>query len=316
MTIAGIFDPHRERANALADQCGARVAKSIEALAQFDAEIASVCGPPAVHVEHAECLSAAARGASRITFVEKPVAVSLPELERLRKLEGCVPVVQWRAGRAIRAVRRAVAQGEFGDRPVVSCDLAWGRSDSYVSARNSNWGCGAILSVGVHALDAVLWALGRRPTEAIGRSIRREGAHAETSAAGMISFEGGALLSFRISFDGGADSTRLMVCGRGVTAVIEGGEGDPTASSVRWMAESSQRIRSLEQLERETAGATASPLIVPYVGDALAAVREGRFPGDTARLPSIGDVFESHAVAIRMGHAAGTATNGAEGVSQ
>ncbi len=234
--------------------------------------------------------------------MEKPVAISFEELERLRALPSCVPVVQWRAGRAIRAVRRAIARGELGDAPVVSCDLAWGRDDAYVRARGESWGCGAILSVGIHAIDAVLWAIGRKVIEAIGRTTRREGAWAETGAVGLMLFEGGALASLRISFDGGADATRLTFCGRGVTAVIEGGEGDPTASSVHWIAArgAGARVASLQSLERETEGATGSPLLVPYLGDAVAAIREGRVPGDTQRLPSIADSFEAHATALEL----------------
>ena len=312
--IAGVFDPDHSRAQALAEQCGgARVAADIDALADIESEIANICSPPAVHVAQAERLAAGERGAARIIFVEKPVAVSLEELERLRALPGCVPVVQWRAGRAIRAVRRAIARGELGDAPVLSCDLAWGRDEAYVRARGASWGCGAVLSVGIHAIDAVLWAIGRKVVEASGLTTRREGAWAETGAVGLLRFEGGALASLRISFDGGADATRLAFCGGGITAVIEGGEGDPTASSVRWTAgpAASARITALEALERETDGATGSPLLVPYIGDAVAALREGRVPGDTQRLPSIADSFDAHVTAM---HLARPATSAAPGV--
>lgn len=303
VTIAGVYDLDRSRAAALAEQCGgARVAESLDALADLDAQIANVCSPPSVHVAQAERLAAGERNANRIIFVEKPIGVSSAELERLRALPSCVPVVQWRAGRAIRAVRRAIARGELGDAPVVSCDLAWGRDDAYVRARGEAWGCGAILSVGIHAIDAVLWAIGSKVTEASGRTTRRAGAWAETGAVGLVLFEGGALASLRISFDGGADATRLTFCGNGITAVIAGGEGDPTASPVQWIAAkgASARIASLETLERETDGATGSPLIVPYLGDAVAAIREGRVPGDTQRLPSIADSFEAHLTALRL----------------
>ena len=255
-----------------------------------------------MHVAQAERLAAGPRGTGRIIFVEKPVAISLVELERLQALPRCVPVVQWRAGRAIRAVRRAVARGELGEAPVVSCDLAWGRSADYVHARGASWGCGAVLSVGIHAIDAVLWALNRRVVDASGLTTRRHGAWAETGVVGLMEFDGGALASLRISFDGGADSTRLAFCGNGITAFIEGGEGDPTASSIRWVAlpGAAARVAALQTLERETDGATGSPLLVPYLGDAIAAVREGRVPGDTQRLPSIADSFEAHAAALRL----------------
>jgi predicted dehydrogenase len=243
----------------------------------------------------------------RTVFVEKPVAVSFDELERLGALPRCVPVVQWRAGRGLRAVRRAIARGELGEAPVVSCDLAWSRDEAYLAARGAAWGCGAVLSVGIHAIDALIWALGRKVIDVSGHTTRRDGSWAETGAVGHLRFEGGALATLRISLDGGADTTRLAFCGSGLSAVIEGGEADPTGATVRWIAmnvarepRGAARTEALERLERETAGALGSPLLVPYLGAAIAAVREGRSPGDTERLPSMADCFEAHAAALRL----------------
>lgn len=301
--ITGVFDPDARRAHDLAQVCGARAVPTLEKLARMDADIASICSPPRVHVEQAELIGRCGRA----VLVEKPVAVSLGELERLRALPWCIPVVQWRSGRAIRAVRRAIARGDLGEAPVVSCDLAWGRDDAYLQARGEAWGCGAVLSIGIHAIDALQWALGRNVADVSGLTTRRDGAWAETGAVGLVRFEGGSLASVRISLDGGADATRLTFCGRGVTAIIEGREGDPTASSVRWMVARGDgahaRVVSLEALERETDGALGSPLLVPYVGDVLAAIREGRSPGETERLPSIGDCFDAHATALRIAQA-------------
>jgi predicted dehydrogenase len=301
--VAAIFDPDARRARDLADLCGAEVAPSLEALAGSDAEFASVCSPPAAHVAQAALLARS----GRTVFVEKPVAVSRGELRRLAALPGCVPVVQWRAGRGLRAVRRAIARGELGDAPVVSCDLAWSRDEAYVRARGASWGCGAVLSVGIHAIDALLWALDRTVEDARGVTTRREGAWAETGAVGHLRFEGGALATLRISLDGGADTTRLTFCGRGVTAVLEGGEADPTATAVRWSAadladgpRADERVAALARLERETSGALGSPLLVPYLGGAIRAAREGRSPGDTERLPSMADVVEAHATALGL----------------
>ncbi|MDB4945545.1 MAG: putative secreted oxidoreductase [Labilithrix sp.] len=300
--MVGVFDPDRERAAAVAVQCGdgCRVCGDLDELAELEAEIANVCSPPSVHVVQAERL---ARGARRAVFVEKPVGVSHDDLARLERLAVCVPVVQWRAGRAIRAVRRAIAEGELGAAPVVSCDLAWGRDDAYVAARGASWGAGAVLSVGIHALDAALWALGQRVVETAGFSVQRPGAAAQTGAVGMLRLEGGALLSLRLSFDGGADTTRLTFCGGGITAVISGGEGDPTGSKVAWHAlpGGAARVAALESVEATTRGATSSPLLVPYVGDAVRALREGRAPGDVQDLPGIASCTAAHRAALDLG---------------
>lgn len=240
----------------------------------------------------------------RTLLIEKPVAVSLDELAVLRALPRCIPIMQWRSGRALRAVRAAVALGELGDAPIVGCDLAWARDDAYVRARGAAWGCGAVLSIGIHAIDAIEWAIARRATSVCGITTRRAGAWAETGAAGLIAFEGGAQASLRLSLDGGRDATHLTFCGNGVTATIAGGEGDPTATSVIWSVArgpgAHARRAALEALERETRGALGSPLLVPYVGDVVAALGDGASPGDTQRIPSIADCSAAHEIALQM----------------
>lgn len=300
VAIAGVFDPDAQRARDLAELHGAKAVTTFEELTQLDADIASICSPPRDHVAQAEQL---ARN-GRAVLIEKPVAVSHDELQRLVALPRCIPVVQWRSGRAIRAIRRAIARGELGEAPVVTCELAWGRDDEYVRTRGASWGCGAVLSIGIHAIDAVQWAVGRKVDKVSGVTMRREGAWAETGAVGLITFEGGALASLRLSLDGGGDSTRITFSGNDVTGVIEGGEGDPTATSVKWTIArgpgSHARLETLETLERETRGALGSPLVVPYIGDVIAALREGSSPGDTQRIPSIADCSSAHETALRL----------------
>jgi predicted dehydrogenase len=300
VTIAGVFDPDLRRARDLAELHGARAVDTFDELSRIDADVVSICSPPRHHAAQAKAL---AHG-DRALLIEKPVAVSTSELARLSALPRCIPVVQWRSGRALRAVRAAIARGELGDAPVVGCDLAWGRDDAYVRARDASWGCGAVLSIGIHAIDALEWAIDRKVTNVSSLTTRRDGAWAETGAAGLIAFEGGALASLRLSLDGGRDATHLTFCGDGVTASIAGGEGDPTATSVTWSVArgpgSHARRAALETLERETRGSLGSPLLVPYIGDVIAALREGCSPGDTQRIPSIADCSSAHETALRI----------------
>ncbi|MDF2692840.1 MAG: putative secreted oxidoreductase [Labilithrix sp.] len=297
--IAAVYDPDVARARAVAEACGARAVDSLELAVAVEASIAAVCSPPSAHVAQAEALIAAAP--DRIVFVEKPVATTAVDLERLQKLPGCVPILQWRAGRALRALRRAMAHGELGPAPVVACDLAWARDDDYFAARRG-WGCGALLSIGIHAIDAIAWALGRGIESVAGLTTSRRSAHeeGETAAVAVLRFAGGAMASLRISLDGAADTTRITVCGGGATASLVGGEADPTCGVVSWSARTAGDRARLEALERDTRGALGSPLLVPYLGDAIRALRDGEAPGDSQRLPSIADAFSAHAAAMRI----------------
>lgn len=307
VSIDAVYDPERERARALADLCGGRAVSSFDEAVESDAAIAAVCSPPSWHVAQAEAL---ARASERTVFVEKPVAVSAGELERLCALRRCVPIVQWRAGRGLRALRRAIAHGELGPAPVISADLAWGRDDAYFRSRGEKWGAGALLSIAIHAVDAITWALDRKIEGVSGLLSDRFAAGGETAAVALFRFAGGALASLRISLDGGADATRIVACGRGITVVCEGSEADPTANALRWSAQDLRARARLEALERDTAGSNGAPLLVPYLAGAVDALRQGVPPGESERLPALAGVADAHAAVLgiyaftRVSHAA------------
>src|SRR5258708_25312283 len=165
VSVVQVFDPDPLRAKNLAALCGARACDSLDALAESNAECVSITSPPRWHVQQAE---RCARD-GRTVFVEKPVALAEDELERLVRLPGCVPIVQWRAGRAIRAIRRAISEWLLGPSPTVCVDLALHPSDEYFASgrgTREGWGRGALLSVGIHALDAVCFAMSRIVIEA------------------------------------------------------------------------------------------------------------------------------------------------------
>ncbi len=292
-----VFDPDGAKAENLASLCGARVVSSLAEIAGSDVEIVTVCSPPRWHLEQAE--ACARKG--RALFLEKPVAVSAAELARLVALPGAVAIVQWRMGRALRAVRTAIANGLLGPSPTVAVDLALHRDAAYFAAGRASvdqWGCGALLSVGIHALDAVCFALAR-PVTGVKAFLGARGASGmERTASVAVRFEGGASLAFRVTFEGGPpDEVRLSFAGAGVTACIVGGEADPTASEVIWRADETTK-GALAEIERASDGATAPPLIVPYLGRAVAALRRNEVPGTSESLPSIEDVARAHRIAF------------------
>jgi predicted dehydrogenase len=295
--VAGVFDPDRGKARALAELTGASVFNDVEALARSNIDFVSVTSPPRYHVEQA----AACAREGRAVFVEKPVALKDAELGRLSKLPGVIPIVQWRAGRAIRAVRRAVAHGEFGEHPSVAMDLTLHRDEAYFRAGRATrdeWGCGALLSVGIHAVDAACFALDR-DVDRVAALVDDVPSGMEKTAGVLASFRGGAILVLRITFDAGPDRTRFSVAGGGVTATIEGTEVDPTTTTIAWASSDRTRAPELERLESDTEGGTAAPLLVPFIGNAIAAWRRGLLPGDHPDLPSIYDVAPAHALVFR-----------------
>jgi predicted dehydrogenase len=300
VAVAEVFDPDPLRARNLADLCGARACDSLDALADTDADCISIASPPRWHVQQAD--RCARNG--RTVFVEKPVALAEDELERLVRLPGCVPIVQWRAGRAIRAIRHAISEELLGPSPTVCVDLAFHRGEEYFAAGRGTreaWGCGALLSVGIHALDAVCFAMGRGVVEVRGFLGPTSRGEVEKTGSMLLAFARGAHAVMRVTFEGGdPDSTRLSFSGGGVTACIEGTEVDPTVAGVQWRTDDAAKRVRLETMEQATRGHTSAPLLVPYLGEAIQALREGRTPGTCEALPAIGDVAAAHLAAIQV----------------
>jgi predicted dehydrogenase len=293
VSVVGVFDPNLAKARAIAELCGARAVDDFDALLAIDSEVTSVCSPPPAHAHQAE---RAARP-DRVVFVEKPVATTVDTFERVASLGRCVPILQWRSGRALRAIRAAIHSGELGDSPTVSCDLAWSRDDNYFKegrATRAAWGGGVLLSVGIHAVDAVCFALGTRLLSVNGSLAHRPGLSIETSAVMTMAFEGGGLAAVRATFEGNEDATRLSFVGKHVGAIIEGTEVDPTAGRVTWLARDPVRLRALQAIEDGCAGAQSSPLLVRFMHDAIEAMRRGAAPGDCETLPGIDSTRDAH----------------------
>jgi predicted dehydrogenase len=267
--IAAVHDPDVDRARWLADLTQAAVVDDLA----IDVDVVAICSPPQHHVEQAEMLARA----DRLVFVEKPVATTLVDLGRLAVLPNVVPIVQWRAGRSARELRAAFADGTFGARSEIECELRLWRDAEYFAAR-ADWGCGALLSIGIHAIDLVTWMVGRpilraTRTESIGR------AKTDIPTRGRLEIDfDGAHATIRISLDEvGRNDVRLFVRGARASAELAAGEADPTATPLRWHGAAPRAVE----------GATGSPLLVPYIHEALA-----------RRAPSIADVLSAHTLVL------------------
>jgi predicted dehydrogenase len=285
VAIEAVFDPDRERATLLASLVGGVPTDSWGQISRADACYAAVCSPPPFHVAQAEELGRP----DRLLFVEKPVALSHDELGRLRRVPNVVPVLQWRAGRAARQLRAALLHGAFGAHPRLRFDVRLWRDDAYFEGgrrSHGQWGCGAMLSIGIHAIDLLLWIVGRRVLGARGREwCGRSTVDVGTAGELVILFDDGTHAELHLTLDAErANDVRLVVSGESGTAVLAAGEGDPTASSLV--------VHGAEGLAAPAGGATGSPLLVPFVHEAVAAFAAGR------PTLSVDDVAEAHALAV------------------
>lgn len=292
--VETIFDPNLERATLLASIVGGAPTSSFPRAMLVDAAVVAICSPPPFHVQQAEALARS----RRLLFVEKPVALNHDELERLKRLPGVVPVLQWRSGCAARQLREAFRVGVFGARPSIVCDLRLWRDEAYFAGGRrgrSQWGCGAMLSIGIHAIDLLVWIVGRPVVEADGREwAGRPSVDVATSGELAITFDGGVRAKLRITLDAeGVNDVRLVVRGTASSAKLVGGEADPTGAELALRGVVPDSLLYAR-------GAAGSPLLVPFIHEAVAAFDSQR------RLLSVDDVAVAHGLAFGMEqHSAG-----------
>ncbi|AKU94804.1 putative secreted oxidoreductase [Labilithrix luteola] len=281
VTIDAVYDPDQHKARALAELLHASIAPRSDDTG--DAEVIAICSPPSFHAEQAAMFARE----GRVVLLEKPIALDEHELDRISGLSHCYSALQWRFGRGLRAIRAAIAAGELGEAPSVNVDLTWQRDDAYFQSR-PNWGCGMLLSVGIHAVDAALYALGDEVASASGTRAPTE---RETSACAWFVTSRGSRISLRLTSSAPRDRTRLSFCGNGVCAEIEGSEADPTAGYVQWDCATNDQARRLRLLECETTGLLVGPLLVPFVGAALRGSPDA---------PTIADAAPAHRAIYRV----------------
>ncbi|MBS2012238.1 MAG: Gfo/Idh/MocA family oxidoreductase [Deltaproteobacteria bacterium] len=291
VSIEGVVDPNLPQAELLTSLVGGIATSSFEIAREWEVDVAAICSPPSVHV--AQAIALARRG--RLVFVEKPVALGEHDLGRLRELPSVVPIVQWRAGRSARMLRALFAAEAFGPAPRLSIDLRAWRDDAYFMGGRrglAQWGCGAMTSIGIHAVDLALHAVGRKVVSWQGREVfGRPAVDVPTGGSLTIGFEGGAVAVVSITLDApGCNDLVLAARGPSGSALLAASEGDPTAAPLELRGEARRIARQLP----DPGGAGGSPLLVPFVKEALDAHRRGE---SSIR---VDDVAEAHTLVLGL----------------
>jgi predicted dehydrogenase len=187
LTLTAVFDPDAGRAADLAGHFGARPAATFDALLAA-ADLVVLAVPHALHCDLA--LRAAAAGVR--VLVEKPLAVTVDECDRMIAAGGLHVGQQGRFFAQVRAARSALA--ELGT-PLLYLER---RSTDYQRADRPAWfadparaGGGIAMLVGVHSIDRAWWLLGSPPRAVAGSVATPSGWSVETSAAATLHLANG-----------------------------------------------------------------------------------------------------------------------------
>jgi len=164
--------------------------------------VVSVVSPNRFHAEHA--VAALRHGAH--VLLEKPPVLSMEEIRAVRKAKvqnkrQVIVGFSNRFTRGNRKIRKMLAEGTIGEPYMVRIRFAhtgpmagWAKSDWFYDPKRA--GGGALLDMGIHAIDLALWLIGpvRRVT-AMTRSLRY-GIRVDDNAVLALEVAGGRALGY------------------------------------------------------------------------------------------------------------------------
>lgn len=165
--LRAVADP-ADAGEALARSHGADYARSFaEVLARSDIDVVTLCTPSGLHCEQ----SLAAAAAGKHVIVEKPMATSLEDADRMVEVftgQGVKLAVvhQRRFGPDIAQLKRALEDGALGKVLYANAKVYAHRTANYYR-ESGGWrgtqeldGGGALINQGIHCIDILNWVVG------------------------------------------------------------------------------------------------------------------------------------------------------------
>ena len=250
--VAVLCDIDPERASALASAKGiARTVTAFEDLLALDLDIIDICTPPSLHF--GQTLQALKAG--RHVVVEKPIAGSLAEIDRLAEAEqasaGCLsPVFQYRFGNGIRRFMHLRDKGLVGKPFVATAATHWLRGAAYYSAPwRGRWATelgGCLVSHAIHAHDLVTQVLGPPSVVYARMATRVNPIETEDCVAAVVEMESGALATLSVTLGCQEEISQLKFCFEGLTVESGLDPYNPGYEPWRFIAADPDRQRAID----------------------------------------------------------------------
>lgn len=185
-----------------------------EMLEREHPDLVHVCTPPNTHRE----LAIRSLEAGAWVLCEKPLCGSPAELDAIEDAERrsgrwCCSVVQWRFGSAAQHLKR-LAEGGVPGRPLLGlAQTTWYRdADYYGVPWRGRWATelgGATITQGIHAIDLLLWIMGRWSEVSARAGTLDHDIEVEDVSTATIRFESGAMGALINSVVSPHEETRL-----------------------------------------------------------------------------------------------------------
>ncbi len=219
--LCAVADANPDRARELAQSFSVPkvYADHRELVADPGVQMVVICAPSALHAG----MVVDALAAGKAVLCEKPIAVSLAEVDAIAAAQAryggmASSVFQWRWGEGLAAFRRLIREGAAGRVLWAQANVLWHRTSDYYASSpwRGTWkdaGGGPLLTLGAHAIDALLSVMGTpRSVCSVAANFLHD-VEVEDASASVIGFEDGSMASINVTSANAIDTSRLsFVC--------------------------------------------------------------------------------------------------------
>ncbi len=282
--LVGVADARRESAEAFGKRHHVRAYESVEQLlADPDIDVVNICTPSGFHAD----VAVQAANAGKHMIVEKPLGISMEQLDRIEKActeNGVIlsSVAQSRFSHGVRMAKQALADGMLGKLVCADIYMKYYRTQEYYDS--SSWrgtkaidGGGALMNQGIHGVDLLLYLAGEvKCVYALSKTLARKIEVEDTLSA---------VLEFRSGATGVIQATTSVYPGYPRRLELNGERGSialEETSIVRWDIENGGTQDIVPQ--PSFSGSSSTPTAISTVGhmqqiaDVIDALRTGRKP--------------------------------------
>ncbi len=259
-------------------------------LDRADVTIVNICTPSGLHAE----MAIAAMQAGKHVIVEKPMALSLADADRMIataracNVRLCV-VLQNRYNPPMQDVRRAVDEGKLGKLHLGNATVRWFRPQDYYE---DGWhgtlamDGGALMNQSIHHIDALQWLMGDAQEVFAYTATLAHKMEAEDAGVATIRFQSGALGAVEGSTLTFPENLEGSVAVFGEHGSVKIG-GTALNRKVIWKIEGEleqeNNLLRLEQLDPPSVYGTSHRAVIADMIAAVNAQRESQTNGAQAR---------------------------------
>jgi predicted dehydrogenase len=223
--VIAVCDLDIDRARSMAEDFAIpRVAADIEDLYRMDdLDVIDLCTPSYLHYQQTlEALSA-----GKHVICEKPAAGSLAQVDALLAAEAAsnrrvMPIFQYRFGTGLQKLKYLQAAGLTGRALLTTAETAWRRRPEYYDVPwRGRWQTemgGALLTLAIHAHDAVLYVLGPASSVYAHTATLVNPIETEDTVTASVRMEDGSLCSLSVTTGSALEISRHRFCFQNLAA--------------------------------------------------------------------------------------------------